>query len=193
METAFLALAAFQVVSGFQNAQNTKANAQVQQQIAQMNEKYANIDANEQLQASYTKAAEYDSQVQAVVSKQRQTYAAEGVDVSYGTASQVQSQSTLTGQINALQILKQGRQAANGLQMQAINYGLSGDQAKTQGDLNAGAQEDAGLMQGLSTGLSGYAKYSSSTGTGTTSRTGSSSGFSWAGGGDSDSFTGEVG
>lgn len=171
---AYLALAGLQAVGGFQQADITRRNGDLQNDVADMNAKYAELDAYNSISAGQTGAAKYDSTVNQTIGADRAALAGENVDVKYGTAKDIESDNKIAAQTNVLQIQRQAQNQAVGYQTQAINLRLGGHMTQLQSGLNAASQESAGIMKAISTGIAGYA-YADSTGKGTTSRTGTDS------------------
>lgn len=183
---AYALLAGAQLIGGYQSADAIKQNGQVKSSIDDMNAKFADLDAFNATRNGQSKAARFDTTTAAVIGKQRTAMAAAHVDVGYGTAADVQSDSKLTSMVNVLELQRQGREQAKGYQMQAINTRLGGQMNLFQADLDASAAINKGFTGALSTGISGYERLQSS-GTGTTSKSGSTDTPKW-GGGSPDSY-----
>jgi hypothetical protein len=169
---AYLALAALQVVGGFQQADITRKNGDLQNDIAEMNAKFADLDAFNARAQGQSNAARYDSTVNQTIAADKAAYAGAGVDVGYGTAKDIEADNKIAATNNVLQIKRQAENQAVGFQTQAINIRLGGHMTQLQSNLNAASEESAGIMKGISTGISGYA-YGESTGKGVASKTGS--------------------
>ncbi len=155
----YAGLAAFQMLSGFQQAEQIRQNADIKRQIAEMNAKYAELDAYNAEKAGFTHAARYQSTIDATVGAQKTAMASQGVDVHYGTAAAVQNQTRLTGTLNILDIQKQAMAQAYGYKTQATNIRLGGQTAVAQGALDAGSVETTGLLRGFGTAIQGADKY----------------------------------
>lgn len=175
---AYLALAALQLVGGFQQADIIRQNGTLQGKIADMNAQFAEVDSHNALVAGYSNAARYQTQVDQVVGADKAAYAGANVDVRYGTATQVQDDNRVAGFENVLQMQKNAQNQAIGYEGQAINIKLGGQMTELQSNLNAAATQSAGMFSAASTALTGYA-YGQSTGKGTTSRTGTDSSPVW--------------
>lgn len=179
---AYAILAGAQLIGGYQQADAINNGAKVQQSISDMNARFADLDAFNANKAAGGKAARYQSMVDATVAKQRSTLASQKVDVNYGTAADVQTESKLTGNLNVLEIQRQGADQARGYQMQAINTRLGGQMGLLQASMDASAAVNRGVTGALSTGISGY-QQAQSTGTGLGSKSGTNSTPQWGGGG----------
>lgn len=149
-------LAALQVYSSFQQAEITRQFSNLQSRVGALNAQFAELDAYKTEQAGYSTAARYGSVVDKTIGAQRSGYAEQGADVSYGTAKNVQDQTRTVGYLNQLDMIRQARERALGIQRTAINYRLGATTAQTQGSLDAGSMETAGVLQAGSTALSGY-------------------------------------
>lgn len=169
---AYLALAALQTVGGFQSADIIRQNGDLSASVNDMNAKYADIDAHNALEAGYTNAARYQNTIDATVGADKTAYASEGVSVGYGTAGDVTTDNKIAGMVNTLQIQRSARDQARGFEGQAINIRLGGQMTRLQSNLNANAAQSSGMMQAISTGVSGYDRYNT-TGKGSTGHTGS--------------------
>jgi hypothetical protein len=168
---AYLALAGLNLVGGFQQADIIRQNASLQAGVADMNAKYAQVDAYNALETGYGNANKYETGVDSAIGTERATYASENVDVKYGTAANVESDNNIAKVQNVLQLQRQAQNQAAGFQAQAINLHLGGQMTQLQGNLNASSAESQGIMSAITTGIAGYA-YGQSTGKGTSSRTG---------------------
>lgn len=168
---AYLALAAVQVVGGFQQADIIRQNGKLQGDMADMNARFAEVDAYNAREAGYSNAAKYETQIDQTVGAVKGAYAGANVDVKYGTASDVQTDNRVAGFENVLQLRRQAENAALGYQTQAINMRLGGQMTQLNAGLQAASAQASGLMQGIQTSVTGYA-FGQSTGKGSTSRTG---------------------
>lgn len=171
---AFLALAALQAVGGFQQAEMTRQNGVLQNDIADMNAKYADLDAWNAIAEGQGVAAKYEGEANQVIGADKAAFAGAGVDVGYGTAGDVIADNKIAAKNNVLQIQRQAQMKAAGFKTQGINLRLGGQMAMLQSNLTASAEQGAGVMKAISTGIAGYT-YSQGTGKGTASKTGTDS------------------
>lgn len=156
--TGLYALAAFQIFSGAQQAESIRKNAELSQQVNDMNAKYAELDAYNAEISGYSNVARYENVIDSTVSQQKSALAANDTDVNFGTASQIQAETKLNGFLNKLDIKNQAHAQALGYMNQARNYRLAGEAAVAQGELNANATQNAALINAGGTVLSGYAR-----------------------------------
>ncbi len=153
------ALGGLQMWSGLQQAEIIKGQSDLTQNMANMNAKYAEIDAWEAEKYGYSETARYQTVVDQTVGEQRAALAASNVDVGFGTAQEIQQETKLTGFLNQLDIQRQARAKAMGLKIEASNYRLQGAFQGLQGESQAAAARNAGIMNGLRTAVSGYGEY----------------------------------
>jgi len=158
----FAAMAAMQAMAGNQQAAALREQAKRKQMIADMNAEFAEADAWEAEQQGFTDTARYQAIIDGTVGTQRVAYAAQNVDINYGTAAEVQTETRLTGLLNTLDIQKQARQKAMGFKKEANNLRMGGESARSQGDSDALATQQAGYLTGANTAVTGYSKNSSS-------------------------------
>lgn len=171
---AYLAMAALQVVGGFQSADITRQNGELQNKIADMNAQFAKLDAFNARATGQTNAARYAAQIDQVQGADKAALAGSNTDVGYGTARDISADNKIAGMANVLQIQRAAQNKAAGLDNQAINIQLGGAQKVLQAGLDASAQEAGGIASAFKTGISGY-DYDQSTGKGNSSRTGEDS------------------
>lgn len=159
---AYLALAAAQLAGGYQQADLIKKSADVQASVNDMNAKYDELNAFRANAAGQSEAARYADIENATLGGQRTALAGANVDVGYGTAKDIQTDTKVTALVNTLELQKQGRDKAMGYNVQAINTRLGGQMAQLQGQMDAGAAQNRGLMSAASTAVSGYERMQSS-------------------------------
>ena len=176
---AYLALAGLQMYGSYQQGQITQENGELQNQIANFNSQFAELDAYNARQKGSSDAARYESQVDQTQAAGKAAEAGAGVDVGYGTAKDITAANSIAATQNTLQIQRAANNTAMGYENQAVNIRLGGATAVVQAGLTASSQEMSGLMNAASTTVAGYA-YSQNTGKGQLSNTGSNTGFQWS-------------
>lgn len=150
---------AYQIYSGMQQADAMAAQAQDNLELAQLQAEEAAIDAYNAKVDGYSAVARYQSTIDAVMSAQRVSFAARGVDVDFGTARDLTTDTKTVGMLNTLDLAAQARAKANGYERQASLIRTQGVLNYNQGMANASATRTAAIVGGLSTGLSGYVGY----------------------------------
>lgn len=156
----YAGLAAFQLLSGLQQAETIRANGRLTKEIYDMNAEFSEIDSFEAIQDGQTNVAFYEGQADQVESDARAVYAAQDVDFNYGSAAEVIADSKLATFLNTLDIKNQARAKALGYKNQARQYVTGGMLALSQSEINASATQNAAIINAADTGLTGYAKYS---------------------------------
>lgn len=156
MSYAAAGIAAYQIWSGLQQAESIRESAKLTKEISEMNAKYAEIDAYEAEKSGYGDTARYQTTIDNTIADQRTGYAAQNVDVNFGTAAEVQADTKLTGFLNQLDIQKQARAKALGYKREARQIRLQGSMGNIQARSNASATVTTGLIHGANTALSGY-------------------------------------
>lgn len=173
---AYAAMAGLQIAQGLHQAQMIREQSAVQSELNEFNAQFAELDAYEAEKFGETQVAAYDKNVTAVVGEQRARMAAADIDVSYGTASQIQDETKFNGYLNALDIRNQAHAKSLGFKREARMIRLGSTMQSSQAAMQARAAITSGVMGALQTGLSGYAKY------GKSSSTTSSEPVAWTGG-----------
>lgn len=149
----------FQVVSGAMQAETMRESGKLSKEVADMNAEFAEVDAFNAIADGETKSAQYEGQVEQVLSAQRAEYAAKDVDVTFGSAAEVVADTKLAGFLNVLDIKNQARAQALGYKNQASQLRIGGQNASTQANLNASATQNAALIGGATTAGTAVAGY----------------------------------
>ncbi len=151
-----LILAGMQLANGYFAAQNAKKTAELNQDIAEMNAEFAELDAWDAQSEGYTEQARYQSVIDNTLAEQSAIMRAQDIDVSYGTAADVESDTRFTGQLNLMEIQKQANQAALGYKRQARDMRMGGSGTAAEGKVRAASAMASGITSAINTGLSGY-------------------------------------
>ena len=155
---AYAGVAGLQIASGLQQAQMIRRQARLTEQLNEMNARFAEIDAYEAEKFGYSEAAAYQTQIDATVGQQKVAFAAQGVDVNFGTAAQLQAETRLTGFLNTIDIQNQARAKARGIRNEASNIRLGSYMSRSQAEINASAVQTQAFLGAANTGVSGYAR-----------------------------------
>lgn len=159
MAWQYAAKAGFDLWSAFQQAQQFRDAAELQARQDEMNARIKEQEAYETERFGFEQAAAYQKNVREVVSAQRVQFAAQNVDVSYGTAAELQTEAQETGQLNTLDLINQARLAARGVRNESNQFLLAASARRRQGEINAAGAIMQGVGQAVSTGMSGYNRY----------------------------------
>lgn len=158
MAWAVVGVAAFQMVSGAQQAETIRDNAQISKEVNGINAGYAELDAYNAEQEGFTQEARYQTTIDKTLGEQKVALAAKGVDINFGTAAELQSETKLTGFLNKLDMKNRAHKIALGFENQASDIRLKGSSDSAQASYNASAVENAAVLSGLSTAVSGYTR-----------------------------------
>lgn len=155
---ALVAMAAYQVISGYQQAEIIREQARLKQEVDDMNAEDADIDAYNAEKYGFTESARYQSVIDQTIGSQRSVLAAQDVDVNYGTAAQKQSETRVTGYFNMLEMQRRGKERALGYKKEGRNIRLGSTFSRQQGEINASAAINHGITSAANTGVSGYTR-----------------------------------
>jgi len=156
---AYAALAGYQLISGAQQAEATREHAKLTKDINDLNADYVEQDAFQAEADGATEEARYQSQIDEVIGDQKVALASQNVDINFGTAKELQTETRITGFLNQLDIRNQAAAKARGLKTQARNIRLQGSQIEAQGNMNANAIQSASMLNAASSSISGYSNY----------------------------------
>jgi hypothetical protein len=147
------AVGAFQIGSALKQAQDIQNQAEVTNDLNQVNAKYYDIDADNAMKAGESQSSFYQGKIDQTIGGQEGAEAGENVKVGFGTAATLESQTKTSGFANQLDILAQARAQALGYTQQAQNTRTSGALTVAQGDVTSNATRNAGTLQGLTSGV----------------------------------------
>jgi len=105
-------LAALQLTGGYFASQNIKATARLNQEIADMNAQFAELDAYDALLEGESEKARYQSVIDSVLGEQQAIMEAQGVDTSFGSAASISEETKFTAELNLMEIEKQAQERA---------------------------------------------------------------------------------
>lgn len=159
MAWVMVGVAAFQVVNGMQQAEVIREQGKIARDIANMNAEFAEVDAWHAEQDGQKTLAQYEGQVEQVISTQRNEFAAKDVDASFGSAAEVIADSKLAGMLNGMDIVNQAHEKALGYKREARSTRLGGATQMAQANLSASATQGAAIAQGVGTAGSAVAGY----------------------------------
>ncbi len=156
MFPVLIALAAGQALSAMKQADEARSAADLQNALNEINARYIDYDAYEAEKFGSTEVAAYQPQIDQTIGAQRVALAAQNIDTGYGTASEFEKETKLTGALNVIEIQNQAREKAAGLRQEAANLRRGSSVQKDQANMNANASETAGLLNAGATGYRGY-------------------------------------
>lgn len=155
---AYGAMAGLQLAGGYFASQNIKATAELNKDISDMNAEFAELDMYDATTQGETNQALYQKQIDETLAAQSTIMRAQDIDVNYGSAASVESETRFTGQLNLMQIEKEAQMNALGYKRQARDIRLGGQLQYSADQTRAGQAMFSGIMQAANTSLTGYAR-----------------------------------
>jgi len=152
-------LAALQLAGGYFASQNIKESARLNQDIANMNAEFAELDAYDAITEGYTQQARYQTVIDQTLSEQNLALAAADVDINYGTAATMVDETKFTGQMNLMEIQKQAEEKALGYKAQARSFLSAGAMNRADAEAKAAGVMFNSVVGAAQSGLSGYKDY----------------------------------
>lgn len=154
------AWAGAQLWAGGMEADNIRAMGRVKEKLAEMNAGFAEQDAFNAEASGHSQSARYQVAIEKVAGAQRSGYAANNVDVNFGTAKEIQSETRLTGLMNQFDIQRQGHERALGFEREARNIRSGAQMGRIQTQSDAANAQAEGVLNAGNTLMSGYSNYS---------------------------------
>jgi hypothetical protein len=137
-----VASAAATMAGQYVQGQAAYTQAKYEQSAARANEALANEQAKQQIDQTKTAAARRYREAGQLEGNQRAAMAANGIDLGFGSAAQVKSDSHMIAREDVGEIYKEGFNRTQGYLTDAYNYRLKGAAAKS-------AASSAGLATGV--------------------------------------------
>lgn len=153
---AEFALAGVTALSAFSRAEQMRQSAKLQRQIDALNEKFAEVDAYKMEQQGQTEAARYQQVIDNTLADQQAGYAANNVDITFGSAAQVQEDTRLAGYLNQMDIVNQAHAKAVGYKNEIRSRRLQSVFRQSEMASEANSVVTEGLLRAADRGLSGY-------------------------------------
>ena len=161
VDPASAGLAAFQIISGYQQAELVRKSADLAKQVNDMNAEFAEVDAFHAEQRGESEVARYQSVIDATLASEKVANAVNNVAGNFGTAAEKTADTKLNGFLNQLDIRNQAHQQALGYKDQARNYRLAGASGVAQAGYNANAMQNSAIINAGATTISGYTRSAS--------------------------------
>lgn len=146
MAGASLAIAAFQLWSSYQQSESIRSSARLTARINELNANFIEMDAINAEKQGFSESARYQSIIDKTIGSQRASFAGQGVDVSFGTAAQVQAETRLVGFLNRMDIETAARNRALGLRIEASNVRLGASMQQIQSSIDAQSTQTQGVL-----------------------------------------------
>jgi len=152
---AYAGLAGLQLVGGYFASQNIKETAQINYDIAQMNAEFAELDAYDAEIEGYGEVAKYQSIIDKTLGEQQAILTASDVDVTYGSAAEIQKETRFVAELNQMEIQKQYEERALGYTRQARDYRFNAFLDLGQAQTRASSVMFQSVIGASQTGLKG--------------------------------------
>lgn len=156
MAFGFGAQALSQFGNAYSQSRGIKAQAAYQRNVAEINSKLADLKGEDALQRGEDAARDYKKQVNRMIGSQRAAFAAQGVDVGYGSAADIQADTATQGELDILTIRSNAFREAWGYKVEANNYTAQGQFAEMGGNMQANNTLLTGGVAALGSGLQAY-------------------------------------
>jgi hypothetical protein len=140
-------------------SQALRAQGEYQKRMYEINAKYALVQGEDAIRRGDEEAKLVQRRGRQVYGAQRAAFAAQGVDVDYGSAAAVQRDTRETTMRDELTAKNNAWREAWGYRAQSAQASASGDFAKLGADANARNTMISGLTDSVGYGLKAYAYY----------------------------------
>lgn len=111
-----------------------KKVAEANAQLSDYNAQVAELQSEDALDRGHDEESRFRSQVRGAIGAQRAAFAGGNIDVSFGSAVDVQADAAFLGEMDALQIRTNAAREAWGFKVQATNYRMEADIRRREGD-----------------------------------------------------------
>jgi len=147
---------ALRLWSSYQQAEMIREQTEIANNIADINAKYAEIEADRAEAFGQTKAARMQTVADKVLGRQKAKFAAAGVDADFGTAKSIVEESELNTFFNIQDIQKAARNRARGLRNEASNTRIQSFMRGLEAESEAQATQTRGIASAAQSGLQAY-------------------------------------
>lgn len=144
--------------NAFSQSRSQSSQAEYEKQAFETNVKLSEIQADDAIRKGDREASQYKKKVKGTIGAQRAAYAAQGIDVGTGSASEIQEDTAAVGAENELMIKNNAWREAFGYRVQANEYATKAKFTKLAGDAASRSTLVTGGLNALSYGMkAGYA------------------------------------
>ena len=149
-------MAALELAGGYFAAQNIRATAALNKDIADMNAKYAELDAFDAIAEGESEKARYQKVIDATMNQGQLNLAASGQDINYGTNAALTAENKFISQMNLMEIEKHAQEKSLGFKTQARQFTMSGAMQMNEANAKAKQVMFQSAIGTAKTSLSGY-------------------------------------
>lgn len=139
--------------NAYAQSQAIKARAAYQGVIAKINAEMATMNAEDAIRRGEITARDYQKEVDGMIGAQKVAYAAQNVDVNFGSAADIQAETRMFGALDVLTIKNNAWREAWGYKVEALNSTFSGKYAEMEGKYGARQALISGGLQALGSGV----------------------------------------
>ncbi len=132
------------IYSTYAQTEALKAQSEIQKAQTEMNKEIAEYNAEEAIARGKDDENQFRKQIKKVIGSQRAAIGASGVEISSGSALEVQEDAAAIGEADALTIRQNARMEAMGYKMSALQTGVQGQ----IGQATNRAQQSSTLLAG---------------------------------------------
>lgn len=144
--------------STWADAQAQRAQGNYQNEMANINAKYAELQSENAITRGNKQAADMKRETKRIIGSQRVALAAQGISIEDGSALQVQEDTAMIGEIEAMKIKNNAWMEAFGYKMEAQNQRQQGKLAKMAGDNTAATTIATGGWNAISGGIKAFSE-----------------------------------
>lgn len=149
------ALAGYQIIAGFQQAEMVGMQAEMQRQIDEFNAQLAEYDAWKMIGYGQTQMARYQTQLDQAAGSVKAQAAAAGVDITQGSVGEIVAENDLIGRLNLMDIENQAREKSLGYTRQAAQIRLGSKFSQSQSKVQQASIIGGSIMKAAGTYVSG--------------------------------------
>lgn len=153
-------LSASSAVSGFASSwadsQAMRAQGEYQKSMAGINAKFAQVKSKLATDRGNREAADVKRKTKSLIGSQRAALAAQGIDIQSGSALQVQEDTAMIGELEALEIKNNSWMEAFGYRQEAARATQRGEIANISAQNAAGATLLTGGVNALNKGMGAF-------------------------------------
>jgi hypothetical protein len=133
-----------------------------QKTMFELNTKFAQLQADDAIRRGDAEVAAHKGQVKKLIGSQRAAMAAQGIEIDSGSAMDVQSDTAMLGELDAMKIKTNAYREAYGYKVEAMNNTMQGELAASAAKNAARNTRVTGGLQavnGVMNAIGSYSKY----------------------------------
>jgi len=155
MAWQYAVIAGLQLLSGIQQANNIQRQAEIQKKIDEFNRDQVALDAFNAEADGYTQMARYQNVIDQIQAAQKVNFISADINPDFGTAKDIQDQSSVNGMLNKIDIQNQAHMKALGFKFQLNNMKLQSDLGQLAAETQAVTTRNTAILNAGGTALKG--------------------------------------